>query len=59
MIELPYSTYTLDIQDLMSAKDDIMVLDNFYLDYTVEINSDKVVILFNTNSMVFKYEVIS
>lgn len=35
-----------------------LTLEDFFLDYTIETNDNETIIVFNTNSMIFKYEVI-
>ncbi len=47
-----------EIKNMINEKNDTVSLDNFYLNYTIEINGDEILIFFNTNSFVFKYEVI-
>lgn len=48
-----------DYEELNSAEEaDPNSLDNFYLNYSVEINNEDVTVLFNTNSLIFKYEMI-
>ena len=47
-----------EIQDMINEKSDFDTLDNFYLNYSIEIDEDEVNVYFNTNSLVFKYEII-
>lgn len=51
-------TSEYNIEDLVNEKDDTLTLDNFFLNYSIEINGDEILIFFATNSLVFKYEVI-
>lgn len=52
------STNKSQINALLVEEDNTLTLDNFRLDYSVEISADKVLIIFDTNSLIFKYEVI-
>lgn len=47
-----------DLKNLINEKGNTDNLDNFYLNYSIEINEDEVHVFFNTNSLVFKYEMI-
>lgn len=47
-----------EIQELINEFNDSDTLDHFYIHYTVEINDDEINVLFSTNSLIFKYEVI-
>lgn len=47
-----------ELHKLLNEKEGSTDSDNFYLNYTVEITEDEVMVFFNTNSLVFKYEVI-
>lgn len=48
----------VELNDLINEKGHSDTLDNFYLNYSIEINNDEVQVFFNTNSLVFKYEMI-
>lgn len=46
------------IKEMLKEKNETLTLGDFYLDYTIEPNDNQTLIIFNTNSLIFKYEVI-
>lgn len=50
--------YKTEITALLDEINSSTNLDDFYLNYTIEINNDTTIIYFSTNSLIFKYEVI-
>ncbi len=49
---------TPEIEAVLAEELSTPTLENFRLDYTIEVEADKVLIVFDTNSLIFKYEVI-
>lgn len=46
------------IKNMLMDINEAFTIEEFYLDYTIETDDNNLLIIFNTNSMIFKYEVI-
>lgn len=51
-------SFTQEIKTLLKEKRKTPTLDNFYLEYTIDVNERDIYVVFNTNCLVFKYELI-
>jgi len=47
-----------DVEEMMKETAETQTLGDFFLDYSIENDENKTLIIFNTNSLIFKYEVI-
>lgn len=55
-----YQDYSnkVDIEEMLEDINSSLTIDDLYINYTIELDGDDALIVFNTNSLVFKYEVI-